>query len=314
MISDRGSQFVAEFTRELYRLLGIKITASTAYHPQTDGQTERVNQELEQYLRLFVSERQDNWKELLPLAEFQYNNHVHASTQHSPFLLDTGRNPRMGFEPHTEPSHVEAVNEFTNRMRSTLEEAKAALAKAKDEMAQYYNRRRNPTPEYKVGDLMYLDSRDINTSRPSHKLAHRYLGPYKIEARVGTHAYRLKLPAGMSRLHPVFHVVKLLPAPSKDAVPGRRNTEGPEPEIIDGQERYEVEEILDSRFFRRKLQFLVAWKGFGYEENTWSNAEDVDAEELITEFYRTNPGAPRQIRATQFSQIRFIQRVGTRTP
>ena len=88
------------FTQELYRLLGIKIAASTAYHPQTDGQTERLNQEIEQYLHLFVNERQDDWNELLPLAEFQYNNHIHSSTQETPFMLDTGRHPRMGFEPN----------------------------------------------------------------------------------------------------------------------------------------------------------------------------------------------------------------------
>jgi len=80
VISDRGPQFVSEFTRELYRLLGIQLAATTAYHPQADGQTERVNQELEQYLRLFVSGRQDDWDELLPMAEFQYNNHVHSAT------------------------------------------------------------------------------------------------------------------------------------------------------------------------------------------------------------------------------------------
>ncbi len=96
---------------------------------------ERVNQELEQYLRIFVGERQDDWYLLLPLAEFSYNNHVHSSMQQTPFLLDTGRHPRMGFEPHQPPSQVEAVNEFTNRMKETLEEAKSALAKAKDEMA-----------------------------------------------------------------------------------------------------------------------------------------------------------------------------------
>ena len=135
VVSDRGPQFVAAFMKELYRLLGIEAATSTAYHPQTDGQTERVNQELEQYLRLFVRERQDDWYTLLPLAEFSYNNHVHSSTQQTPFLLDTGRHPRMGFEPHQPPSHVEAVNEFTNRMKDTLEEAKSALAKAKDDMA-----------------------------------------------------------------------------------------------------------------------------------------------------------------------------------
>jgi len=136
VVSDHGPQFVAAFMKELYRLLGIKAATSTAYHPQTDGQTERVNQELEQYLRLFVGERQDDWYTLLPLAEFFYNNHVHSSTQQTPFLLDTGQHPRMGFEPHQPLSHVEAVNEFTNRMKDTLEEAKLALAKAKDNMAR----------------------------------------------------------------------------------------------------------------------------------------------------------------------------------
>jgi hypothetical protein len=90
IVSDRGPQFVAEFTRELYRLLGITLSATTAYHPQADGQTERVNQELEQYLRVFVNEHQDDWDELLPMAEFQYNNHIHSSTQQTPFFLDSG--------------------------------------------------------------------------------------------------------------------------------------------------------------------------------------------------------------------------------
>jgi transposase InsO family protein len=135
VLSDRGPQFVVEFTQELYRLIGIKVSASTAYHPQTDSQTERVNQELEQYLRLFVSQRQDDWDELLPMAEFAYNNHVHSATQHTPFLLDTGRHPRMGFEPAARPSHKEAVNKFVGQMKSTLDKARAALTKSKEEMA-----------------------------------------------------------------------------------------------------------------------------------------------------------------------------------
>ena len=99
VISDHRPQFVARFTRELYRLLGIKLASSTAWHSQTDGQTEHVNQELDQYLRLFVNERQDDWYDLLPMAEFQHNNHIHSATQQPPFLLDTGCIPRMGFEP-----------------------------------------------------------------------------------------------------------------------------------------------------------------------------------------------------------------------
>jgi len=99
VVSDRGPQFVTRFTRELYRLLGIKLASSIAWHPQTDGQTERVNQELDQYLQLFVNEQQDDWYDLLPMAEFQHNNHVYSATQQPPFLLDTGRMPHMGFKP-----------------------------------------------------------------------------------------------------------------------------------------------------------------------------------------------------------------------
>ena len=90
VVSNRGLQFVAEFTQELYCILGIKVAATTAYHPQGDGQTERVNQELEQYLRLFVNQQQDNWMDFLPLVEFQYNDHIHSSTQQPPFFLESG--------------------------------------------------------------------------------------------------------------------------------------------------------------------------------------------------------------------------------
>jgi len=144
VILDRGPQFVARFTKELYHLLGIKLASSTAWHPQTDGQTERVNQELDQYLQLFVNERQDNWYDLLPMAEFQHNNHVHSATQQPPFLLDTGRLPRMGFEPQQNPSGLETVNEFTERMRTAIKEAKSAICKAQDDMKKYYDQRRTP--------------------------------------------------------------------------------------------------------------------------------------------------------------------------
>jgi len=93
IILDHGPQFIARFTKELYRLLGIKLVSSMAWYPQTDRQTEHVNQELDQYLWLFVNKQQDNWYDLLPLVEFQHNNHVHSTTQQPPFLLDTGRLP-----------------------------------------------------------------------------------------------------------------------------------------------------------------------------------------------------------------------------
>jgi len=99
VISDHGPQFVARFTRELYYLLGIKLASSTTWHPQTNRQTERINQELDQYLWLFVNKWQNDWYNLLPMAEFQHNNYVHSTTQQTLFLLDTRRLPCMGFKP-----------------------------------------------------------------------------------------------------------------------------------------------------------------------------------------------------------------------
>jgi len=99
VVSDCRPQFITCFTKELYRLLGIKLAFSTAWHLQTDGQTERVNQELDQYLRLFVNEQQDDWYDLLPMTEFQHNNHIYSITQQPPFLLNTGCISHMGFEP-----------------------------------------------------------------------------------------------------------------------------------------------------------------------------------------------------------------------
>ena len=164
-------------------MLDITISSSIAYHPQTDGQIERVNQERKQYLRVFISERQDNWAELFPMVEFQHNNHIHSATQTTPFLLDSGCAPRMGFEPHI-PSQVEAVNKFMEHMKSAMEEACSAIKKSKNDMACYYNCCQTPVPEFKPRDKVFLDASDIQTNCSSQKLAHKYLGPFPVIKRV----------------------------------------------------------------------------------------------------------------------------------
>jgi hypothetical protein len=216
----------------------------------------------------------------------------------------------MGFEPNQRPSKVEAVNEFADRMKSSLDEARAALAKSKEDMARYYNQRRTPAPKFAVGEKVFLDASDISTTRPTKKFAHRYLGPFPIVRPVGSHAYRLKLPQSMSRLHPVFHVVKLMPAPP-DPIEGRRTRPPPPPEIVGGEERYEVEEIIDSRMRGRRLQYLVRWKGYGREENSWISEGDLDAPDLIADFHGAHPTAPKHINALMFGRMGFRPRPRT---
>jgi len=246
VVSDRGPQFVASFTKELYRLLGIQLSSSIAWHPQTDGQTERINQELNQFLCLFINEQQNDWYNLLPIVEFQHNNHVHSVTQQPLFLLDTRRIPHMGFEPSQALSGLETVNEFTERMKSATKEVKSAIHKAQEDMTQYYNQKRTPAPVYKLGDRVYLDASDIKMTCPSLKLSHRRLGPFEIERQVGPLAYRLKLPHRMRQLHPVFNIVKLSAAP-EDPILGRKSQVPLSPIVVNGEEEWEVEEILDSR-------------------------------------------------------------------
>ena len=252
---------------------------------------ERINQELEQFLCLFINQRQDDWDYLLPFAEFQYNNHIHSATQNIPFFLDTGQIPHMGFEPDQQWSHVESVNKFKERMEDTLKEAKAALVKSKDDMAKYYNQRRTPALEYQPGDRVYLDASDIHTTRPSQKLSHRRQGPFPIIRKVGNGAYHLRLPPSMSRLHLVFNVIKLTLAPD-DPVPGRHLCPPPLLEIVDGEEEFIVENILDSRVINQKLCYLVKWEGYGIEHNSWEPADNIHAPECVADFHWKHPGAP----------------------
>ena len=306
-ISDRGSQFIAEFTTELWRLIGIKPATSTSYHPQTDGQTERVNQEMEQFLRIFTNYKQDDWDYLLPAAEFAYNNHVHSSTQQVPFMTDSGRLPRMGFEPTGVRSAVESANEFRDRIASGVSEAQSALVKAKEEYKRYYDRRRTPAPDIKVGDRVWLDASDIQTTRPSPKLSHRRLGPFKVVKVVGRGAFKLELPPRLSRLHPVFPVVKLELA-EPEPFPGRPGYDEPAPVLNDAPEdppEWEIDEVLDARTRYNSLWYFVHYKGYDASHDQWVKHSDIFAPDAIAEFYRKYPAKPRLIAAAVFDSLPF---------
>jgi transposase InsO family protein len=306
VVSNRGPQFVAAFTRELYKLLNIKQAMSTAYHPQMDRQTERVNQVLEGYLHIFTSQRQDNWDDFLPTGEFQYNNTVHSSTQQTPFMVDTGRHPHMGFEPQQPQSTLESANKFAERIALGIEEAKAALTKVKDEHAMFYNCRHEPALVYAPGDRVWLDGSDIATNRPSSKLSHRRLGLFVIEACVGHGAYCLKLPYQFRRLHPVFSTVKLSPAPP-DPIIGWQPALPPPTTLVDGEEEYEVEAILDSQMRYNRLEYLLKFKGYDESHNQWEVHTHVYAKLKIALFHSKYPGAARHINAAIFDSIPFTR-------
>jgi hypothetical protein len=211
----------------------------------------------------------------------------------------------MGFKPHQPPSKVEAVNKFTNWMRDTLEEAKSALTKAKDDMTRYYNQQRTLAPVYKPGNKVYLDASNIHTTWPLKKLSHHCLGPFPVERGIRMNAYCLTLPPPMRHLHPAFNVVKLTLAPP-DPIPRRHVPLPPPPELIDGEEEDIVKEILDSRMFQWHLQYLVKWEGYGIEGNTWGYSDNVENTlEKVTDFHTQNPATPHYIRTMAFGLIPF---------
>ena len=133
-------KFVTEMMKELNNLLGIQMKLSTAYHPQTDGQMERINQELEQYLRVFINHRQEQWSNWLGMVEFAYNNKIHAATKILPFKANYGQDPRIGFKGRRKGKY-KAAGKFVEKMKKIQKEAKAALGKAQEEMKKFGDRR-----------------------------------------------------------------------------------------------------------------------------------------------------------------------------
>lgn len=160
VISDRGPQFAAKFLRQMFKRLGIRSALSTAYHPQTDGQTERVNQELEQYLRAFINHRQTDWASLLPTAEFSHNTRAHAATKTSPFKLVYGYEPQFAILPALR-QEVPAADTRIETLEAARSEAQALLEVAADRMKVAYDRHVRDIPRLEPGDLVWLDARNV---------------------------------------------------------------------------------------------------------------------------------------------------------
>ena len=289
IVSDRGVTFTAQFTQAYMKALGVKQNLSTAFHPQTDGQTERTNATLEQYLRCFINYQQDNWSTLLPMAEFCYNNTVHSSTNQTPFYALHGYHPRFHVDVPRVSASTPLAHKRLQSIKGTQEDLQFHIATAQESQAHYYNQDKLSQPDYQPGDLVWLLRRNIKTTRPSDKLDVKRLGPYKIVEAVNTRAFRLELPSDMTRTHPVFHVSLLEPYHG-NTIPGRA-APPPPPIEVEGELEYEVESIVDSRRFRRQLQYRVVWKG--YPEANWEPAVHVaHCAELVSSFHSKYPDKP----------------------
>ena len=278
--------------KELYSQLQIEGNPSTAYHPETDGQTERVNTWVEQYLRLYVNHCQTDWLEWLSIAEFAHNQTTSSATNFSPFILNYGQQPRSGYTQ--KPKHRNPVaSEFIEEMKSTQQVAKSALKMAAYDMKHFHDRKVRPPVEYQPGDLVLLEATNIRTERPSKKLDDKRYGPFQIIKKEGLASYRLKLDKTWRNIHPVFHECLLHPYRSGE-FPSQQTKPPPPPEIISGVEEAEIKYIIDSKHVGNTIHYLIHWKGFPRKENEWIPVKELtNAQRAIKDFHRQNPDAPR---------------------
>jgi hypothetical protein len=277
IVSDRDSRFMSTFWQELFRLVGMALTPSTSYHPQTDGQTEIVNKWVEGYLRNYVAGQQKAWVRWLHLGEYCYNTTHHVSIGMTPFRALYNYDPLSFVEIAFGDSRAPMVQDWVQQSQDILRELKDHLQRAQNQQKVQADKHRVERT-FEVGDLVYLrlqPYRQASIKRSgAEKLQPRFFGPYRINRKIGAVAYELELPQG-SRIHNVFHVSCLKRAIGQHITP----IEVLPPMDEEGQLVLIPEEILEvreKRLRKRSIkEYLIRWKDLPIEDATWENEQVV---------------------------------------
>ncbi len=273
IISDRDPRFTSLFWKSLWKQLGTQLSMSTAFHPQSDGQTERQNRTLEQSLRAYTNYNQNDWDTHLSILELAHNNSVQASTGYSPLFLCTGQHPRMPI--HHSIGKETMINEnattLLQHLYDTLEHAHQNISKAQLNQAKYANEHRREFEQWKIGQKVMLSTMNLKQPGRAPKLCGTWIGPFTIKRVLSKVTYELELPTNM-KIHPVFHVSHLKLANESTSFPSRPIIDNRPPfELLDDskEEVFEVEKIVNKRVTRNTIMYLVKWKGYPEWENTW---------------------------------------------
>ena len=274
VISNRDPHFTLHFTQALTTKLSIRQNISTTFHPQTDRLTECKNQWVEQYLQIYTSARQDDWDAWLPIVTFVHNQWPNTTTKQSPHEVLLGYCPSAAEEP-TSITNNETVEARHQLIRQHREAALQALNK----VTQI-----TPESQYHRGDWVWLEAKHLALLYASAKLAPKHHRPFKITKEVLPVAYQLKLPRAWT-IHDIFHSSLLMPY--KETQEHRAQFQHPPPELIDNEEEYEVEEIINHRYHGKQcqLQYLICWKGYSAADDTWEPADQVHADQLVRKYH-----------------------------
>ena len=292
VISDRDPRFTSHFAKGLTQTLGIQQNVSTAFHPQTDGLTERKNQWVEGYLQHLAAAQQDDWADWLAVATAVHNHHPNATTKVPPIEALIGYQPCLDHQGP--PSMNDRAEERTRRAYEAREMARAAINHWADQ---------TPSPQFKTGDRVWLEAKNLALPYASVKLAPRRVGPFSIVKQVSPVAYQLALPPSWT-VHDVFHASLL--SPFRHMVQRGQDFLRPPPEIVEGEAEFEVEAIKNHRLHgcRRQLQYLIGWKGYPSADDTWENADQVFAPALIAQYHRHHPLQDKRARSSRRVIIR----------
>ena len=293
IVSDRGPQFISRFWKAFLHLMGVTVSLTSGYHPQSNGQTERKIQEVSRFLRTFCHNQQNDWCKFLPWAEYAQNSLRQPSTGLTPFQCVLGHQPPL-FPWSGEPSEVPAVNTWFRESQRVWSQAHRHLQRAVRRQQHHADTRRSTAPDDEVGQKVWLSTRDIRMRLPSKKLSPKFIGPFTIVKQLSPVTYRLQLPPEY-RIHPAFHVSLLKPYHSphspSSTEPGAVS-EPPLPLLLDEGPVYAIREVLDSRRRRGRLQYLIDWEGYGPEDQSWVGRDDILDPSLLAEFHRSHPSRP----------------------
>jgi Integrase zinc binding domain/Chromo (CHRromatin Organisation MOdifier) domain/Integrase core domain len=273
IISDRDVKFTSKMWTELWKGLGTQLAISSAYHPQTDGATERANRVILQMLRAYAAQNKHDWNRKLALLEFATNNATQKATGYSPFFVCNGRHPRT---PNTvTSSSTKEAQAWEETIKDTQEVVREKLAISKYEMKKAYDKHRKDEA-FSEGEKVMLSTKNLHFRGGSKKLAPRFIGPFIIEKKISDVSYRLSLPPEM-RIFPVFHISLL------KRFEGTDTSQAPDiPSeflAIDDPYEWEVDELLDKKTEeedgKKRTYYLVKWKDFPQEEATWEPVEHL---------------------------------------